>query len=145
MKTGALSMTDFEILEHTADIGVRASGEALPELFATTAMGVQSVALEPERIEPRNAYRLAASGEDVPALLVNWLNELIYHLDAQRIAFARFDFRTFTDTEVVADGWGEPRDLERHRPRLVVKAATYHQLKIAREDGRWVAEVFLDI
>jgi SHS2 domain-containing protein len=40
---------------------------------------------------------------------------------------------------------GEPRDAARHRARLIVKAVTYHQLKIERRGGVWAAEVYLDI
>jgi SHS2 domain-containing protein len=135
----------FEILEHTADIGVRAVGRTLSELFENAAVGVQSIALDPQAVLPQTAFPLLASGEDREALLVNWLNEIIYYLDGKRIAFARFQVQQITDTGITAQGWGEPRDRERHPERLVVKAATYHQLKIEQRESRWIADVFLDI
>jgi SHS2 domain-containing protein len=51
----------------------------------------------------------------------------------------------FRETAIQAVGLGEPRDPLRHRARLIVKAVTYHQLKIERRGGMWVAEVYLDI
>ncbi len=135
----------FEILEHTADIGVRAFGRTLEELFGNAALGVESIALDVTGVQPKEEYRLSASGEDIEALLVNWLNEIIFYLDARHVAVSRFHFDNCSETEVAAIGWGEVRDPKRHPPRLVVKAATYHQLKIARQNGNYVAEVYLDI
>jgi SHS2 domain-containing protein len=135
----------YEVLEHTADIGIRAWGSSLAELFVNSAFAVQSIALDPRGVRPESCYALDASGEDEQALLVNWLNEIIYYLDARRVAFARFDDPSITANRIRAEAWGEPRDPERHPPRLVVKAATYHQLKLEHGQGRWMAEVFLDI
>jgi SHS2 domain-containing protein len=50
-----------------------------------------------------------------------------------------------TPSAIEAVGMGEPRHPARHRARLIVKAATYRQLKIERRGGLWVAEVYLDI
>ena len=135
----------FEILEHTADVGIRAFGETLPEIFENAALALQSIALDPAGIEPRLSYALAATGEDPESLLVNWLNEVVYHLDGKRIAMARFHVQTITPTTVAGQAWGEPRESKRHPTRLVVKAATYHQLRIRKDQGRWVAEVYLDV
>src|SRR2546423_8098858 len=138
-------MHSIEILKHTADIGIRARADTMEELFAGAAMGLESIALELEEIEPRHTYSMSAVGEDSQSLLVNWLNEVIYYLDGKRIVMARFDIERLNEEAIVAHGWGEPWDPKRHRTRLVVKAATYHQLKIARDGGQWGAEVYLDI
>ena len=138
-------MPHFEILEHTADVGVRAFGETLGELFGNAAMGLQSLALDPSAVEPRDSYTIAATGEDLESLLVNWLNEIVYFLDGKRVALQRIQVDTVTPSLVEAHAWGEPRDPQRHPARLVVKAATWHQLSIGVKEGRWCAEVYLDI
>ena len=45
----------FEILEHTADIGFRARGRSLAELFETSALALVSIALETGDVSPRAA------------------------------------------------------------------------------------------
>jgi SHS2 domain-containing protein len=135
----------FEILEHTADIGIRVHGSTLSELFANAAQGLQSLALETGHIESKTAYPLSATGEDLESLLVNWLNEILYFLDGERVAFAGFDIAEITEESIAGQGWGEPRDRQRHAPRLVVKAATYHQLRVTSSQDGWTAEVFFDI
>ena len=114
-------------------------------MFASAAFGVESIALDPEWIEPVTSYRVDVAGEDLDSLLVNFLNEVIFWLDARHLGFARFDLKV-SAKRVEGQAWGEPRNLERHPPRLVVKAATYHQLRITQQDtGLWIAEVYLDI
>ena len=77
--------------------------------------------------------------------LVDWLNEVLYCFDGRRIAFREFRVVSFRDHAIAAVGLGEPRDPERHRANLIVKAVTWHQLKIEQRDGIWTAEVYLDI
>ena len=135
-------MTDaYESLEHTADTGFRVWGSTLGELFANAALALVHTAMDASAAEAREPYSIAASGADLEEQLVNWLNEVLYWLDARRIAFARFEVTQPGE----GTGWGEPRDDEKHPPRLVVKAVTFHQLKIERQGDGWIAEVFLDI
>jgi len=134
----------FEILEHPADIGFRAFGASLPELFARSAFAMLSIAGDPLAAEPRERYPLHVESGDRESLLVDWLSEVLYWFDGKRIAFRDFRVTGFRDTAIDATGAGEPRT-GRHRSRLIVKAVTWHQLKIEQRDGLWTAEVYLDI
>lgn len=135
----------FEILEHTADIGFRATGKDPAELFAESALALQSIALDIGAVEERAAYPIAASGEDYESLLVNFLNELLYYLDGEQVVMRRLEIDRLSAGELAGRGWGELRDPERHPPRLVVKGVTYHQLEVREQAGLWTARVFLDI
>ncbi|MGH9785587.1 MAG: archease, partial [Terriglobia bacterium] len=42
-----MSHPPYEILEHTADVGLKAYGRTLPELFVNAAVGMIALALEP--------------------------------------------------------------------------------------------------
>jgi SHS2 domain-containing protein len=135
----------FEILEHTADIGFRARARTLPELMETAALALESIALETSTIEPSHEYPLEATGEDAEALLVNWLSEVLYWIDGEQLAFHHFTVREITAGRVAGCGVGERRDPERHPAKLIVKAVTYHQLRLAETPQGWEAEVYLDI
>jgi SHS2 domain-containing protein len=135
----------FEILEHPADIGFRALGGTLAELFETAALALLSIACELDDILPRETHRVQAAGADYESLLVSWLNEVLYWFDGRRIAFRQFRVQEIEPERVTAVGWGEPRDALRHRPKLIVKAVTWHQLKVSSSNGGWMAEVFLDV
>ena len=135
----------FEILEHTADIGLRARGKTKAELFANAALALESIAVDLETVRPESAYPIAATGEDDQALLVNWLSEVLYYLDGGRVVMCRFQVDELERGSVRGRGWGEPWDNTRHRARVVVKGVTYHQLKLTKDSQGWCAEVFLDI
>jgi protein archease len=139
----------FEVLEHPADVGFRAFGATAEDLFANAAMAMLSIAGDPSAAEPRCEYRIAVEGGDRESLMVDWLNEVLYWFDGKRVAFRDF---CVTVEQPLASSWtidalgrGEPREAERHRARVIVKAATYHQLKVERRGDLWVAEVYLDV
>ena len=137
---------DFEVLEHPADIGFRAFGATLPELYANAAIAMLSIADDPAAVEPREEYQLAVESGDRESLMVDWLSEVLYWFDGKRIGFHEIEVRALEgDRRIEAVARGEPRQGERHRARLIVKAVTYHQLKIEQRNGLWVAEVYLDI
>jgi SHS2 domain-containing protein len=135
----------FEILEHTADLGFRVTASTLPELFAAAGEALVAVALDPSRAEQKQEYPIETTGEDYESLLVNWLNEVVYLLDGARVTPARLIVDELADSRVRGRAFGEPRDNAKHPHRIVVKAATYHQLRLERSGGQWRAEVFLDI
>ncbi|MEK7362411.1 MAG: archease, partial [candidate division NC10 bacterium] len=79
------------------------------------------------------------------ALLVNWLNECLYVHDIEGFVVTRIEFPVFEDQRVHSLLWGEDLDPARHRRGTVVKAATFHELRIGRADGGWEVRVILDI
>lgn len=135
----------FEVLEHTADIGLRAEGTTLGEMFAAAAEGLMSIAIELEDVKPVSSYSISANAEILPELLVGFLNEALYMLDGRGVALRRFEIQRISDQHVEAIGWGESRDPERHHSKVVVKGVTYHQLTISHSPGKWEAKVYLDI
>lgn len=135
----------YEVLEHPADIGFRAFSETLPGLYAESALAMLSIAGDPQAAESRFEYPLAVESGDRESLMVDWLNEVLYCFDGRLLAFREFRVTSFSDQSIAAIAFGEPRDPERHRAHLIVKAVTYHQLRIEQRDGLWTAEVYLDI
>src|SRR5438128_214843 len=99
-----------------------------------------SIAGDPQSAEPREEYRISVESGDREGLMVDWLNEVLYWYDGKRIALRTFRAE-INGERIDAVAAGEPRDPERHRARLIVKAVTYHQLKIEQRDGTWIAEV----
>jgi len=136
---------EFELLDHPADIGFRAFGDTQADLFANCAAALLWIACDTSGIRPDNRYRLWVSGSDTESLLVDWLNEVLYWFDGKRVALQSFQIDHLDDTSLIATALGEPRDPERHRGKTIVKGVTYHQLRVAEQDGRWLAEVFLDV
>jgi SHS2 domain-containing protein len=135
----------FEIIDHTADIGIIAYGTDVEELFSNAALALFSLITEPESIEEKSHLDLKVSSEDRDSLLVEWLNELIYFFDAKHLLFNRFDIESLTNNELKAICHGECFDPMKHKIKRGVKAATYHMLKLDKNSGGYKAQIILDI
>lgn len=139
-------MKPYEIIEHTADIGVRAYGQSREELFAHMAQGVFSLIVPPEEVRPAEKRTVQARADGWEALLVAWVRELIYLFDTRHFLVKEAAIRRLEAGRVEAEVSGETLDPERHTLGREVKAVTYCDLSLRQEpDGSWFAQVILDI
>lgn len=138
-------MGAWEILEHPADIGLRARGSTLAGLFENAAAGMMEITANPAGIGEREQRAILAEAPDREALLVTFLEEILWLVDGQGWLPARVAVRGVSETAVTATAFGEPRDTSRHEMRLIIKAVTYHQLAVRQTADGWEAEVYFDI
>ena len=145
---GALSMARpvYSIIEHTADTGFEVRGATREEVFQAAALaffdmmwliGVVSRETSPVPLE--------ISGGDLEELLVNFLEEFLYLYDARELVCTGVTVEAVSEAKVNARVWLQQFNAAGDRELLGVKAVTYHQLFIGREENSWVARVFLDI
>jgi SHS2 domain-containing protein len=135
----------FEIIDISGDAGIRVVGEDLKELFKSAGEGMYSLITDISGIEPRQSVRTSLSSHSTEGLLVGWLNELIFYFDAYGFIGKEIEIKELSDKTIDAIIRGEEFDTSRHERRLLIKAATYHNLKIIKEDSRLKAEVIFDI
>jgi SHS2 domain-containing protein len=135
---------DFEVIEHTADVGIRAFGQSQAEAYANAARGMFSLIVDLETIQTGLSRHVKVDGSDCEDLLVAWLNELIFLFDTQQVLFSRFEIQTISDTHLQALCQGEKVDPQRHEIKIGIKSATYHMLKV-EQTSRWQVQVILDI
>ena len=133
---------DFEILDHTADVGIIAYGADLKQAFASAARALFSLITELDDVEEIIHQDIKLTASDKESLLVGWLNELIYRFDTEGILFKRFDISQLSDTHLEARGYGEKVDSSKHSLKTGVKGATYHMLKVDKTDGFRVQVLF---
>ena len=126
-------MKKFELIDHTADIGLRAWGETLAGAFGNAALGMFSLIAELENVAAKESRQVEVKADDVEGLLFEWLNSLLYYFDVEMLLFRRFDIIEFEDTHLKAVCHGEKYDSARHSLRMGVKSATYHQLEVNKE------------
>ena len=135
----------YETFEHTADVGLRARGDTLEDLFANAACGMFEILAELGNVNPTVGEEIRIEAVDLPELMVNWLNELLFRWETQQVLFARFDVQEVKETSLEAAVRGETYDPKRHEVFADIKAATYHNLSIAKQGNIWLAEIVLDI
>lgn len=133
----------FRLIEHTADMGLVAYGESLAEAFANAAYGLFSLIVEPNKVKEKESRKVTVQAQDAEGLLFNWINELIYIFEVERLLFKSFDITEFTGQSLEATCWGEKYDPSRHQLKTGVKSATYHMLKVDGEKNR--VQVIFDV
>ncbi len=133
---------DFEIVNHTADVGIIAYGADIRQAFANAARALFSLITELDDVDEFLHRDIELTAPDEESLLVEWLNELIYLFDTENIVFKRFDVTKLNNTRLKARSYGEKVDSSKHRLKTGVKAATYHMLKIDKGDGCRVQVLF---
>lgn len=143
MKVKGPATKRFDLIEHTADIGLTAYGRNLAEAFGNAAYGLFSIVTDLRKVR-RVESRTVELQEDSPeSLLFEWLNYLIYLFDAEHMLFKQCDVQEFHGHSLKAVCYGEKVDPSRHEMKLGVKAATYHMLKVDPEKSQ--VQVIFDI
>jgi len=135
---------DFEIIDHTADVGIIAYGADISQAFANAARALFSLITELDNVAEVLHRDIELTAPDQESLLVEWLNELIYLFDVENIIFKRFDITELNNTQLKARSYGEKVDNSKHKLKIGVKAATYHMLKVDKGD-KYKAQVLFDI
>ena len=138
-------MAKFEILDHTADVKIRAYGKTIEEVFEAAAVAFFAVIADLDGIHEQTSTIITTQAINQEELLVSWLNELLYHYEVKRLLLKRFEVSSLNHTSIRAAGFGERLDPSRHVVHREVKMATYHQLKVARDEHGFFAEAILDL
>jgi SHS2 domain-containing protein len=152
-------MKRYEILEHKADFKIKVKGLSKEELFLNALLGMEE-GLRPETKETKEEIKreIKIKSIDLPALLVDFLNEALYLIQVHKEIYNKIKFVKFSDNEGEEDkssssSFATARELEGEligqkveRFGEDIKAVTYHDLDIyQKEDGTWEAVVLFDI
>jgi SHS2 domain-containing protein len=135
----------FRSFPHTADVGFKLWGETAADVFIQGAQALYSLMTDRRRLRARQEMAVAVEAPDQEALLVDWLNHLLYLFDTKSFLARTIEIREITATRLKARLVGEELDLQRHTVKTGVKAATYHQLAIRRHPGGWEAAIIFDL
>ena len=135
-------MKKYEILEHKADLMIRAFGRTKEELFLNMLLGMDAGLRSELQTQKTKIRKIKIKSPDSAALLVDFLSEALYLTQINKEIYDNVKFVKFTDTEIEAELSGQ--EVERFGEDI--KAVTYHGLEIKKtEGGKWEATVLFDI
>jgi len=134
----------WEIVEHTADVGIRGWGEDFPTLVEALAGGLFEVIADRSAVEPRVVRELRILGDAPEDLLHDSLEAL------NTLHQVRGELYDAIRVEALVAGLaieveGETIDPDRHDLRTEVKAVTWHDLRAEQTENGWEGYVLLDI
>jgi len=141
-------MKEFEIIDHTADIGIVAYGKTKREVFINAAKGMFEIIAGENRDLKENFYaKIILEAKSLEDLLIAWLNELLYISEVKLVILNKFKIKELSDGQIKAEVGGTKINHLSVRIKREVKAVTYHRLEIKKdeESGLWSAQVIFDI
>ena len=138
-------MQNYEVFEHTADIGLRIKGRDLKELFEKAGLAIFQISSRKQYVRDKTHtdFIIKQKSDNLEELFVNWLNELLSISAVKGVIFHNIKVKSLENNSLEAKITGS--SVENYRVNTEIKAATYHQLKIEQQDKEWVAEVILDV
>ncbi len=141
----AQSLARWEHFDHGADIGIRGIGTTVAESFEQAATALTAVLTNPDSVLAYDEVRIECAASDLEALLVEWLNAVIYEMATRRMVFGRFRVEV-EKNQLCGSAWGEEIDPVRHEPAVEVKGTTYTSLYVGQNaDSTWMAQCVVDV
>jgi len=121
----------YEFLDHTADVGIKASGDTLEEAFQEGAKALFDVMVDITKVEPIEVITFEVEAGSIESLFIEFLNYLLAMKDINEAVYSEFQVEINKENDVYtlkAIARGERLDYDKHEIRTEVKSATYHGL-----------------
>lgn len=136
-------MKKFEILEHRADLKIRAFGKTKKELFENAMVGMFAGARYEKMTDDKQlTTEIKISSFDLPSLLVDFLSEVLYLVETKKEVYQKINFKKLTDREIEAELVGK----KLKRMGVHIKGVTYYDLNIRQTRKKnWEATILFDI
>ncbi len=142
----------YRLLEHTADVGIEATGADAGATLCEAARGLTHVltggGLHDHGRDGRSERAFFVEAPDRESLLVAFLSELLWLLESDGVLWAGGGVRLSDTTDGLraeAGGNFVRFDPRRHGGGVEVKAVTYHDVRFGPDGEGWVARVILDL
>ncbi len=135
----------YELIDHTADLGIRVFGSDPPDLFTTAALAMFDQIIDVKIFNGNDKHRIGVTGTDWADLMVNWLRELLYLWTVKELLVAAVDITSISKSKLSADVATLIFDPAHHPIKNEIKAVTYHQIKVVQSTTGWESQVIFDI
>jgi SHS2 domain-containing protein len=135
----------YIFLEHAADIKFKAFGKSLNEVFENSALAFSKYLSANEKLKAKKSKSFKITGTDNEYLLYNFIDQLVYLLDAEHFAVASAKVK-IEGNKLVAKLFGDDtKKLNLNH----VKAATYSEMYIRKvkfgSQEAWEAQMVIDV
>jgi len=138
-------MERYRVFDHTADLGIEVFGRDEKELFSNAAFAIFDLIVDLGGVNASEVREVVANGSDREDLLVNFLREILYMINGERLLLKDFSVLELDSHHIAGEVKGEPFDSERHSIKMEIKAVTYHQVAVRETKDGWRARMIFDV
>ena len=134
-------MRPYEVIDHTADICIKAYGNNLSEAFDHAAKGMFDIITDNSSVESVGEYDISLDAPDLEQLLVDFLSDLLFLNTAKNLVFGSFKIK-IDNNHISAKIFGEEYNTSKHKIGVEIKAVTYHMLEVNNKEPYYVQVLF---
>jgi len=136
-------MKTYELIDHTADVGVKAYGKTISEAFENAAKAMFDIITDKSEIENIGQYNIELEAPDLEQLLVDFLSDLLFLNSAKNLVFGFFKVDLDEkNSKLSAKVFGEKFNISKHKAGAEIKAVTYHMLEVKKKKPFHVQVLF---
>jgi protein archease len=135
----------YELIDHTADFGIRVFGFSSRELFSNAAWALFDRLTETKAITGNDSCKITVFGDDWADLMVNWLREVLYLWNGKERLVKSVEILSLSEKKLSAKIYFDAYTPDRHIIKTEIKAVTYHQVYVKSGPFGWEAGIIFDI
>jgi len=142
-------MKRYEFLEHVSDAYIAAYGKTLEEAFQNAAEAMFQTMIKTNAVAPTSEEVVTVEGHDKEELLYNWLETLLLKFEIKGNVYRKFEIERIKQRDggfsLKATIRGERYNADKHKPKVEIKAVTYHRMEIKQEKRGYTLKFILDL
>jgi len=138
-------MKPYRVFDHTADLGIEIFGGTQQALFIHAAFALFDLMADLHTVRLKESRRVSVEGADREDLLVNYLREVLYLFNGEKLLLKHFSIDAMDDRHLTGDVQGETFDPCRHLLKREIKAVTYHGAEVRETEQGWRGRVICDV
>jgi len=135
----------YQIIDHTADLGIIVQGTDEKNLFIRAAQAMTDLMVEGDISKKTVIKVVSLQGEDFPDLMVRWLGEILYLFNGEKLIVNSIEIKSISPITLRSTLTLTSFDPEHHQVKREIKAVTYHQISVEKVNDGWQARVIFDI
>ena len=134
---------NFKFLEHTSDVKFQAFGNKIEKVFENSALALKESICGKIKIKEIKEKKINIEGKDFESLLYNFLEEVIYLLDAENFIISGIKDIRIKDFKLKGTIFGDKAS--NYKFTNEVKAVTYNEMFVKQKGKKWISQVVLDV
>ncbi len=135
----------YELIDHTADIGICVTETSIKGLFEISALAMFEQIADTSKLKGTHTKGIHVKGIDRPDLLINWLRELLWCWTIDNCLVREITINKISKNHLSANITYDEFDPEKHEILKDIKAVTYHGASVEEVDQCWQATIIFDV
>jgi SHS2 domain-containing protein len=135
----------YEIIDHTADLGIIVKGPDVTHLFINAALAMTELMVKGDSSDIVSTREVVIQGEDFADLMVRWLGEILYLFEGEDLIVHSIEIKSISPMQLHVTLTLSSFRPERHRVLREIKAVTYHGISVGKANSGWESRVIFDI